>query len=101
MLSEVCREKGLVIATGGGAILRPENVRAMRQNGVVILLNRALESLPMEGRPLSRSLAALRAMWDERAPVYRAAADAAIDNDAAPEDAAKGAEEAFYETADR
>ena len=102
VVSDICREKGRVIATGGGAVLRPENVRSMRQNGAVLLLDRALDLLPMKGRPLSSSPEALRALWVERAPVYRAAADAVIDNNAAaPEDTARRAEEAFYEAADR
>ena len=38
VIADVCREKGQVIATGGGAVLREENVRAMRQNGAVLLI---------------------------------------------------------------
>lgn len=101
VIADVCREKGRVIATGGGAVLRGENVRAMRQNGVVLLLERDIASLSMDGRPLSRSLDALREMRQMRGPLYCAAADAAIDNNAAPEDAVARAEEAFYEAADR
>ena len=101
VIADVCREKGRVIATGGGAVLRGENVRAMRQNGAVLLLERDIASLSMDGRPLSRSLDALREMRQVRGPLYCAAADAAIDNNAAPEDAVARAEEAFYEAADR
>ena len=100
-VADVCKEKGQVIATGGGAVLRADNVRAMRQNGRVLLLERRLDALSMEGRPLSKSLEALEAMWQARAPKYRAAADAAIDNNAAPEDAVARAEEAYYEAVDR
>ena len=101
VIADVCREKGRVIATGGGAVLRGDNVRAMRQNGAVLLLERDIDSLSMDGRPLSTSPEALRKMWQARGPLYRAAADAAIDNNAAPEDAVARAEEAFYEAADR
>ena len=101
VVRDVCREKGMVIATGGGAILREENVRAMRQNGRVILLTRDLDALPMDGRPLSKSPEALRAMWIERAPKYRAAADATVENNAALTDAVARAREAFYEAVDR
>ncbi len=101
VLAEVCREKGRVIATGGGAVLREENVRAMRQNGRVLHLLRALDALSMDGRPLSKSREALRAMWRVRAPRYAAAADAEIDNNAAPEDTVARAQEAFYEAVDR
>ena len=101
VIADVCREKGQVIATGGGAVLREENVRAMRQNGAVLLIERRLDALSMDGRPLSKSRAALEDMWRIRGPKYRAAADAAIDNNAAPEDAVHQAEEAFYEAAHR
>ena len=100
VVADVCREKGMVIATGGGAILRDENVRAMRQNGRVILLTRDLDALPTDGRPLSKSPEALRAMWIEREPKYRAAADAAVENNAALSDAVARAREAFYEAVD-
>ena len=97
VIADVCREKGRVVATGGGAVLRGDNVRAMRQNGAVLLVERSLEALSMDGRPLSTSRDALEAMWRARNPHYRAAADAAIDNNTALEGAVKRAEEAFYE----
>lgn len=101
VVSDVCREKSRVIATGGGAILRNENVRAMRQNGVVLMVERRLDELPMDGRPLSSSQQALYDMWALREPLYRAAADATIDNNRQHEAAVDAAEEAFYEAAHR
>ena len=101
VVADVCKEKSRVIALGGGAVLRNENVRAMRQNGVVVMLTRALDQLSMDGRPLSTSLEALEKMWAVREPLYRAAADHVIDNDQSPETAAKAAKEAFYEAAHR
>lgn len=101
VIAEVCREKGAIVATGGGAVLLEDNVRAMRQNSVVLWLRRDLAALSMDGRPLSKSREALEAMWIEREPRYRAAADQAIDNDAAPKIVAARAEEAFYEAVDR
>ena len=101
VVSDLCKEKGMVIATGGGAVLRQDNVRAMRQNGRVVLITRSLDALPMDGRPLSKSPEALAAMWLERQPKYLAAADAVIENNAAPGDAVARAEEVFYEAVDR
>ena len=91
----------MVIATGGGAVLREDNVRAMRQNGRLLLVTRSLDALPLDGRPLSRSPEALRRMWTERQPRYLAAADAVIENNAAPEEAVALAEEAYHEAVDR
>ena len=101
VISDACKEKGRVIATGGGAVLRADNVRAMRQNGWLCLLTRPLEALPLDGRPLSKSPGALREMWQVRQPFYRNAADFTIENDAAPDEVAARIEEACHEAVDR
>ena len=75
IVREFCKESGLVIATGGGAVLRRDNVRAMRQNGVVAWLQRPVEKLSTKGRPLSTGLDALKIMEEARYPLYRACAD--------------------------
>ncbi|MBQ8087436.1 MAG: AAA family ATPase, partial [Clostridia bacterium] len=62
VLQDLCKESGCIIATGGGAVLREENRRAMRQNGRLCLICRALENLPRSGRPLSKSQDALQEM---------------------------------------
>jgi len=101
VICDACKEKGAVIATGGGAVLRADNVRAMRQNGLLCLLTRPLDALPLDGRPLSKSPEALREMWRVRQPFYRGAADFTIENDAAPDIVAARAEEAYHEAVDR
>lgn len=76
---------GLVIATGGGAVLRPENVAALRQNGVLIWLQRALHQLAVGGnRPLSSSREAVETLFAARAPLYEAAAHRAVFNTGGP-----------------
>lgn len=75
------KEKGLVLSCGGGAVKRAENVRALRQNGVVLFIDRPVEALAVGGnRPLSSSAEALRTMEAQRRPLYLAAADAVISN---------------------
>lgn len=74
------KEHGLVIAAGGGAVLRPENVDALRQNGLVIHVTRPASDLSTDGRPLSKDIDTLRAMEKERMPIYEAAADLTFDN---------------------
>lgn len=101
-LAEVCREGGRVIATGGGSILREENVRAMRQNGRVCFIRRALDALPREGRPLSSASGdAVARLWAERRERYFAAADFSIDNDSTISGAAGRIQEGFYEALGR
>lgn len=87
VLAEVCGKSGQVIATGGGAILRPENRTAMRRTGRVYHLHRDVRRLPTEGRPLSQS-GKLEEMERLRRPLYAAASDVLIENDASAEEAA-------------
>lgn len=78
--AELGKQHGLVIATGGGAILRSENVDALRQNAILIHIRRPVDSLPTKGRPLSKDIDALRDMESFRLPLYEAAANATFDN---------------------
>ncbi|MBR5783398.1 MAG: shikimate dehydrogenase [Clostridia bacterium] len=83
-----CQSK--VISTGGGAILRPENLRALRQNGVLFFLDRPLDKLcATDDRPLSSTREALQVRYNERYPRYLSAADKVI---AVPEGALQTAE---------
>lgn len=68
--AEAGRERGQVIATGGGVVLRPENMKALSQNGRVVFLQRPLENLATAGRPLSKDLTALKNMYEIRLPLY-------------------------------
>lgn len=73
VLRTVADRHGLVIATGGGAILREENRRLMRRNGMIFWLDRPLKDLAVKGRPLSLSRG-VEALYAEREPLYRALA---------------------------
>jgi len=90
-VKEVSARTGIVIATGGGAILRPANVDALRQNGRLFWLDRPLaELVPTDDRPLGNSVEALKKRYEERNPLYRAAADERIaDTRSAAESAAR------------
>ena len=99
VIRECAKESGLVIAAGGGAVLREENVRALRQNAAVAWVRRPLERLATEGRPLSAGAAALRQMAQIRTPLYQKAADFAVMNDGGIEAALNGLLEGFYESA--
>ena len=96
---EYGRQKGLVVAGGGGIVLSARNRAALRQNGRVYLLERRIDLLATEGRPLSGSYAALREMAARRQPLYALACDATVENNAAPETAAQRIREDFYEAA--
>lgn len=99
--AELGKENGQVFATGGGAVLRAQNVRALRQNGVVVYIDRPLGQLAVGGaRPLSQSAEALAAMHAARAPLYAAACDARVENDGPFESVAEAIKERFYEILD-
>ena len=95
--SQVCRDlsdgDGLVIDTGGGAILRSENVQRLKQHGTVFWLTASVEAITKRiGRDTQRpSLTGTKSFIDEvqevlreRTPKYQAAADHVIATDGRP-----------------
>ncbi len=100
IVKEYGKESGCVLATGGGAVLRKENVRALRQNAAVVWVRRGVGQLSTQGRPLSTGLDALKRMEEARTPLYRACADFEVFNNGAPEEAVKHILEGFDEAAD-
>mgnify|MGYP004511041663 FL=1 len=88
-VAEVSAAGGQIIATGGGAILRRENLTALRRNGLLVFLDRPIEQLTATvDRPLASDREALRRRYEERYALYCAAADVYIKNDGSPEEAA-------------
>ena len=78
-IAQAGKNTGCIISTGGGAILRPENVAALRQNGTLYFLDRPVDQLvPTNDRPLSNSAEKLVRLYDERYPAYAACADFTI-----------------------
>mgnify|MGYP002624820142 CR=1 FL=1 len=89
IIREFTKESGLVIATGGGAVLRQENLGVLKQNGTVIFLDRELSALlPTADRPLADSEEKLRALYTERRPIYLKAADVTLAVEGTPEQTA-------------
>ncbi len=81
---------GCVIATGGGAVLRAENRRAMHRTGRVFWLDRSPELLtPTSDRPTASDRAAMESRYRERYDIYRSAADVRLAGDASAEDVLK------------
>lgn len=89
-IAEVSAKSGLVVATGGGAVLRQENLRALAMNGRLFFLDRPLSQLlPTEDRPLARDSQQIRRLYEERYPIYRQAADEIIKAEGPPESVAE------------
>lgn len=74
----VCSKSGIVLATGGGSILRPENVSAMKSNGVIVYLRRDLSELSSEGRPLSVKNGVAE-LFRQRKAIYESVSDFTVD----------------------
>ena len=84
--STVCRElaseQGVIISTGGGAILRKENVLNLKKNGLLFFIDRPLEAIkPTKDRPLSSSEDKLRQVYEYRYPIYTRETDYHIVSD--------------------
>jgi shikimate kinase len=86
-LAELVELDGVVLATGGGAVLAPENRRLLAARGTVVYLCARPEDLYVRvrhdrNRPLLATpdpLKRLRALYAERDPLYRSIADIVID----------------------
>lgn len=79
VISDLTKEQGVVIATGGGAVLNSENVFDLKANGRLFLLDRPPEKLiSTPDRPLSADRAAIEKMYHERKSKYLLAADSVI-----------------------
>lgn len=85
-VAELSATGGRIIATGGGAVLDTENVRALKQNGVLVFLDRRPENLiATDDRPLASRRSALEKLYAERYDIYCAAAELHIDANTTPE----------------
>lgn len=79
VVEDVCRVGGQIVATGGGAVIAPDNRMAMRAQGFVVWLRRDLSKLDTVGRPLSQQRGN-DLLWQQRQPLYREVSDIAIEN---------------------
>jgi shikimate kinase len=89
VLAEICRHEPVVLATGGGAVLAPENRELLKGSGVVVFLHTSVphqlqrvgsgRSRPMlHGVDIARRLEELNKV---RQPLYREIADVVLPTD--------------------
>ncbi len=89
MIAELTAMEGIVLATGGGVVLREANRKALRKNGVVVYLRASIDSQlertkSSKHRPLLETgdrRAALESLTNTREPLYRQEADIIVDTD--------------------
>lgn len=84
-LTELGKQSGLVIATGGGCVTQKRNYPLLHQNGYLVWLERDCSVLPTDGRPLSQAND-LGKMYAARKPLYEAFADIRVENAGTPEE---------------
>ncbi len=102
VLADLCERDELVLATGGGAVLDPENIRAIRKSALVVHLDAPVDVLwtrmqtdPATGstRPALTDLdgrAEMEAVAEKRAALYEAARHLVVDTDKlGPDEAAR------------
>ena len=87
MLAELALRSGVVVATGGGAVIHEENRRVLVEHGIVVYLRASPHDLWQRtrhdrNRPLLQTadpLAKLTSLFNERDPLYREVADVIVD----------------------
>ena len=87
VIAELSRCEQIVLATGGGAILDPENRRSLHEHGTVVYLAASPDTLHERtrhdrGRPLLQvddRLGMLRELYQHRDPLYRETAHIVVE----------------------
>ncbi|MGF6272270.1 shikimate kinase/3-dehydroquinate synthase [Massilia sp. UYP11] len=87
VIRDLSSQQGLVLATGGGAVLDPKSRALLAERGTVIYLRASIGSILQrtandKNRPLLQTAdprAKLEELWTQRDPLYREIADLVID----------------------
>jgi shikimate kinase/3-dehydroquinate synthase len=87
VIRDLSAQQGLVLATGGGAVLDPKSRALLAERGTVIYLRASIGSILQrtahdKNRPLLQTAdprGKLEQLWTERDPLYREIADLVID----------------------
>ncbi len=82
-LRELSEKEGIIISTGGGAVKKKENMDILRENGIVVFLNRSIEDIAKENhehRPLLQDIGNIKKLYEERIKLYNMYADIVVEN---------------------
>ncbi|XMB71573.1 shikimate kinase [Mycoplasmatota bacterium WC30] len=82
IVETIYREHGMAISTGGGLIENSDNMNLLKQNGLVIFLNKNPELIARKkiyGRPLLKNASDILILAKKRVPMYREHSDIIID----------------------
>jgi shikimate kinase len=88
MLSELCDIPNIVIATGGGIVIKPENRELLKRDSFVVYLSSSIKQLvsrtarsksrPLLERSTNREKT-IRELVEKREPLYQEVADVVVD----------------------
>ena len=90
VLKDVGKLSGKIIATGGGVVKNKDNYFSLKCNGNIFYIDRKVENLAFDNRPLSKDIDAIKKLYEERKNSYYEFADFIINNDEEIENAVKG-----------
>lgn len=90
VIKEISAKNCQIISTGGGAILREENVTNLKKNGKIFYINANLSRLcATEDRPLSNTREKLTKLYEERIQTYLSTADVIVPDMKTPQEEAE------------
>lgn len=93
---ELSEKSGVIISTGGGTVLREDNVRALKSNGRLYFIDRSPSKLvPTESRPLARTRIDLERLYKSRYHIYCGVSDVTVNGDCTPENVCSQIREDF------
>lgn len=90
IVRELSGKDGLIISTGGGLVLKPENSELLKKGGKIFFMRATVDTLLSrvygdDNRPLlkntDKTAETLGALLEERTPVYAHVADEIVDTD--------------------
>ncbi len=86
VLCRLSKQRNRIVSTGGGIVLREENITLMRNSGTVIWIKRdpkrILQSPRIRKRPLlANDVNAIYSIWEQRQPLYKKACHFVVYND--------------------
>ena len=90
VIREISSKSSRIISTGGGAILREENVVCLKRNGKLFFIDADIKRLrATDSRPLSDTYEKLKKLYSERLGIYKSSADVVVPDMKEPEDVAE------------
>ncbi len=90
VIKDISSKSCQIISTGGGAVLRDENVHCLKRNGKLFFINADFARLlPTDSRPLSDTADKLRILYDERIDIYKSVCDVIVPDMRTPQEEAE------------